>query len=51
MSQMSKENQNCCMFNLGICIISLWTKNEARNIVFLLLNLVQDILKKSRAKF
>jgi len=31
---MSLENQNCCMFNLGI-FISLWTKKEVRNIVFL----------------
>jgi len=38
------------MFNLGI-FISLWTKNEVQNNVFLLLNLVQNILKKSRAKF
>jgi len=38
------------MFNLGI-FISLWTKNEVGNIVFLLLNLVQDIFKKIRAKF
>jgi len=38
------------MFNLGI-FISLWTKNEVRNIVFLLLNLVQDILKTLHAKF
>jgi len=38
------------MYNLGI-FISLWTKNEVRNIVFLLLNLVQDILKKLRAMF
>jgi len=38
------------VFNLGI-FISLWTKNQIRNIVFLLLKLVQDILKKLRAKF
>jgi len=38
------------MFNLGI-FISLWTKNEVRNIVFLLLNLVQDILKKLHTRF
>jgi len=35
------------MYNLGI-FIRFWTKNEVRNIVFLLLNLVQDILKKLR---
>jgi len=34
-----------CIFN------NLWTKNEVQNIVFLLLNLVQDILKKLHAKF
>jgi len=37
-------------YNLGI-FISLWTKSEIRNIAFLLLNVVQDILKKLRAKF
>jgi len=42
MAQMSKENQNCCMFNLCI-FISLWARNEVWDIVFLLLNLVQDI--------
>jgi len=38
------------MFNLGI-FISVWTKNEVRNIVFLLLNLVLDNSKNLRAKF
>jgi len=38
------------MFNLGI-FNSLWTKNEDGNMMFLLLNLVQDILKKLHAKF
>jgi len=41
---MSYQNQNCCMFNLGI-FNRLWTKNEVGNMMFLLLNLVQGILK------
>jgi len=44
-THVSLENQNCCMFNLGI-FVSLWTKIEVRNILFLLLYLEQDILKK-----
>jgi len=47
---MSYKNQNCGIFNLGI-FISLWTKNEVRNIVFLLLNLVLDNLKNLRTKY